>query len=63
MGRVATEVAVFDVLVRDLGVSMSSQDLDPQAYAEAADNLTMLTGGVEEFANKTSSFINTLCGI
>ena len=58
MGRVATEVAVFDVLVRDLGVSMSSQDLDPQAYAEAADNLTMLTGGVEEFANKTSSFIN-----
>lgn len=58
MGRVAAEVAVFDVLIRDLGVSMSSQDVNPEAYAEAADNLAMLTGGVEEFANKTSSFIN-----
>ena len=56
--RVATEVSILDVVVRDLGVSMSSKELDPEAYAEAADNIAMLTGGVEEFASKTSSFIN-----
>ena len=58
LARLATEVSIFDILIQDLGVSMSTKELNPEAFATAADNLATLTGGVESFAEKTGSFIN-----
>ncbi len=56
--RVATQVSIMDVLVEQLGVNMFDKLTDPEMYTTAANNLSILTGGVEEFASKTSDFIN-----
>lgn len=56
--RVATQVSIMDVLVDQLGVTMFDKLANPEMYTAAANNLSTLVGGVEEFASKTSDFIS-----
>ncbi|CAH9015524.1 coil containing protein [Vibrio phage 137E35-1] len=56
--RVATQVNIMDLLVEQLGVTMFDKMANPEMYAAAAENISDLVGGVEEFAEKTSSFVN-----
>jgi hypothetical protein len=55
--RVATQVSIMDVLVDQLGVTMFDKLASPEMYTAAANNISTLVGGVEEFASKTSDFI------
>lgn len=59
LARVATQVNVMDLVVDQLGVTMFDKFSNPELYAKAADNLSTLVGGIEEFASKTSSFVNS----
>lgn len=59
LARVATQVNIMDIMVEQLGVTMFDKFSDPQAYAEAAANISDLVGGVEALAEKTSAFIDT----
>ncbi|AUR96155.1 coil containing protein [Vibrio phage 1.216.O._10N.222.55.C12] len=58
LARLATEVAVAEYLVDNLGVNFGDKMANPEAFAQAATNLAALAGGVEELAQQTSSFTN-----
>ncbi|AUR95805.1 coil containing protein [Vibrio phage 1.213.O._10N.222.54.F10] len=58
LSRLATEVAVAEYLVDNLGVNFGDKMANPEAFAQAATNLAALAGGVEELAQQTSSFTN-----
>ena len=57
LARVATQVAVTEEAVRRFGFAFADKMLNPEAFAQAADNLSMLVGGVDELASKTASFV------
>lgn len=59
ISRVASEVAIADYLVDVFGTTFGDKMADPRAYAEAADNLTSLVGGVESLSDATSGFIDS----
>ncbi len=54
--RLATEVAIANVLMDDLGISFGS--LAGEDFIAAADNISNLVGGVDEFSSSVSSFID-----
>lgn len=59
LARLASQVAVAEEITARFGINFGDKFADPEAYASAADNLATLVGGVEELAEKTSSFTNT----
>jgi hypothetical protein len=59
LSRVATQVSIMEFASERLGITIASKFNDPKAFAMAADNISMLTGGVEKFAEKTGSFVNS----
>jgi hypothetical protein len=56
LARVATQVVVTEEAALRFGITFGSKMANPEAFAMAADNLAMLTGGVDELASKISSF-------
>lgn len=58
LSRVATQVNIAEVAVDSFGFKFFDKMANPEIFAKAADNLSTLVGGVEEFAEKTSSFID-----
>jgi hypothetical protein len=58
LARLASQVAVTEEITARFGINFGDKFADPEAYASAADNLATLVGGVEELAEKTSSFTN-----
>lgn len=58
LARVSTQVSIMDLMVDQLGVTMFDKMANPEMYAQAADNISTLVGGIEEFADKTSGFVN-----
>lgn len=58
LSRVATQVNIAEIAVESFGFTFFDKMANPEIYAKAADNLSMLTGGVESFAEKTSNFID-----
>ena len=58
LSRVAIQVNIAEIAVDSFGFTFFNKMANPEMFAKAADNLTTLTGGVEQFAEKTSSFIN-----
>lgn len=58
LSRLATEVNVAEYLVDNFGVTFGDKLSDPKAFAQAADNLANLAGGVEELADQVSGFTN-----
>lgn len=56
LARVATQTAIAEVMVERFGVVFGDKMADPEAFAQAADNISTLVGGVEELAELTSSF-------
>lgn len=54
--RVATEVAVLDVLIDEMGVTFSNETTE--TYAKAADAISDLVGGVDSLTEYVSSFID-----
>lgn len=56
LARVATQVAVTEEAALRFGITFGNKMANPEAFAMAADNLAMLTGGVDELASKVSSF-------
>ena len=59
LARISIEVATADFAVKNLGVSLGDKLANPELYARISDNLATLAGGVEEFANKTASFVDS----
>jgi len=59
LSRLSVEVATADFAVKNLGINLGDKLADPQMYTQIADNLAMITGGIESFASKTASFIDT----
>ena len=58
LARLASQVAVAEEITARFGINFGDKFANPEAYARAADNLATLVGGVEELADKTSSFTN-----
>lgn len=58
LSRVATQVSVAEYMVENFGLTFGDKMADPKAFAEAADNLATLAGGVEALAEQTSQFTN-----
>lgn len=58
LARLASQVAVTEEITARFGINFGDKFANPEAYAQAADNLASLAGGVEELAEKTSSFTN-----
>lgn len=58
LARVATQVQITEIAVESFGFKFFDKMANPEMYTKAADNLTTLAGGLEEFAAKTSSFID-----
>lgn len=58
LARLASQVAVTEEITARFGINFGDKFANPEAYARAADNLATLVGGVEELAEKTSSFTN-----
>ena len=58
LARVSTEVAIMEMMTESLGITMSDKLADPKLYAQISNNLSEMVGGIEEFASKTSSFID-----
>jgi hypothetical protein len=56
--RLATEVSIAEFAVKNLGVELGDKLANPQMFTEISDNLANLTGGIESFAEKTSSFVD-----
>jgi len=59
LARLSTQVAVAEFAVDALGIELGDKLADPEMFARITDNLSMLAGGVKEFADKTASFTNT----
>lgn len=58
LSRVSTQVSIADLMVERFGVTFGDKLANPEAYAKAADNISMLVGGVESLSSLTSSFID-----
>jgi tape measure domain-containing protein len=58
LSRIATQVAIAEFSVKNLGIELGDKLANPKLYAEIADNLSTLTGGLESFAEKISSFVD-----
>ena len=58
LSRVSTEIAIMGILTKSLGATMSDKLANPQLYAQISTNLSDMVGGIEEFATKTSEFMD-----
>lgn len=58
LSRVATQVSIADFGVKNLGIELGDKLANPEMYARISDNLSMMTGGIENFASKTASFVD-----
>lgn len=56
LARIATQTSIAEVMVERFGLTFGDKMADPKAFAEAADNLSTLVGGVDKLAELTSSF-------
>lgn len=59
LSRLANEVSITELLADQLGITISDKLADPYLFATISDNLATMVGGLEEFASKTSSFIES----
>lgn len=57
LSRIATEVAIADLMASQFGINFGDKLANPEMYATAIDGLTELAGGVEALGKSTSSFI------
>ena len=57
LSRISTQVAVADFAVTNLGIDLGEKLGNSKLYVRIADNLSMMTGGIEDFASKISSFV------
>lgn len=58
LARVSTQVQITELLSDRLGITLGDKMANPELFAKIANNLADMVGGLEDFASKTSSFID-----
>ena len=58
LARMSAEVSIADFAVKNLGINLGDKLANPEMYVQIADNLSTMTGGIEDFASKMASFVD-----